>query len=173
MKVTFSLTKSLIIMEMRTRSENCIAIDPEFAASYEARGIDRRYNIEQNQTLSQINVEMKKLKPYFVQTADMDTMLFSQVPEKREIVQNIRCSVRMESVMEKLADGEFLIVNNMQVDLEKMLIRVSIDDLYLIQSIVSRSASESLAMTFAWLNYSNKKGDLDEEARKKSGVIIK
>ena len=54
-----------------------------------------------------------------------------------------------------------------------MLIRVSINDLYLIQSIVSKSASESLDMTFAWLEYNNKKNELDEEARSKSGVIIK
>ena len=39
MKVTFGLTKSLIIMEMRTRSDNCIAIEAEFAASYQDTGI--------------------------------------------------------------------------------------------------------------------------------------
>ena len=42
----------------------------------------------------------------------MDTMRFSEA-EKREIVHNVKCSVRMESVLERENHGELLIVNDM------------------------------------------------------------
>jgi hypothetical protein len=51
----------------------------------------------------------------------------------------------------------FQIYNETVVDLTRMLIRVSINDLYVIQTIMSKSLTEIMEVSAFWANYSSER----------------
>ena len=94
MKITVRLWKTLLIFETLLRSDQCLVFQTELL--FDMWSTTPPDTQTSQQPFYVMSINMKEFMPYFCKVSELDQTKFS-LASRREIVQNIKCEVKMKS----------------------------------------------------------------------------
>ena len=143
--IIVNLTDTILCVDRRERSKKGIVfwIDTQFKMqSVEEDVLKQRLlkefipNQDQRELLSTIEIDVKTFAPYFCLVDDLGTMRFEKV-KKRAMTNKIKSMVKLETHIQAQStnDKDFIKYNKTTVELKETSARISMDDLYVINTV--------------------------------------
>lgn len=151
-------TKKVLVLKMNTKMEMTSLSEDFLKAEFEKQMRVLWSSKKKFSDLSIIDIKVEELTPYFIENDELNDKRFRST-KKRELITPLSCAVSVKSDMSPFMNnankptGEYDRRSTTSVKLSSIIVKVSMDDLYVLNSIASHLSAQALEISQLWSDY--------------------
>ena len=170
MRIKFKMMDSIVCVELKQRTNKVLVL--KMNSRVEMTSINEQFlknELEQQKNLlwtdkkkfndlSVMDIQVEELTPYFVDMIELNDKKFKST-KKRELVTPLSCSVEMRNDISPYnpqrdkVTTEYDRRSHTNVKMNSVIIKVSMDDLYILSSIASALTKQAMEISKLWSDY--------------------